>query len=203
MKLSDNSLFRRQCYIDGAWADADNGATFDVLNPADGSVLGTVPEMGAAETARAIDAADAAFPGWAAKTAKERSQVLRRWFDLIVENRRRIGEWYADGLSGISGVEAPFEPPYARVNHQSYVVRLADPSRQMAIMQSMKNAGIPTRPGITCIHREKPYARAWPAGSLPETEKARIDRILLPLHPRMTEEDVSTVIQGLKDALDG
>ncbi|NQV46806.1 MAG: succinate-semialdehyde dehydrogenase (NADP(+)), partial [Rhodospirillaceae bacterium] len=56
MKLSDPSLFRQQCYIDGVWVDADAMATFDVLNPADGSKLGTVPEMGAAETARAIAA---------------------------------------------------------------------------------------------------------------------------------------------------
>ena len=87
MQLNDSSLFRQQCYLGGQWADADDGATFDVLNPADGSVLGAVPKMGASETARAIDAAQAAMPAWAGKTAKERSAILRRWYELILENQ--------------------------------------------------------------------------------------------------------------------
>ena len=90
MKLQDSSLFRQHCYIDGKWVDADDGATFDVLNPADGSKLGTVPEMGTGETARAISAADAAMSGWAARTAKERAHVLRRWYDLIIENQQDL-----------------------------------------------------------------------------------------------------------------
>ena len=61
MNLQDNSLFRQQCYIDGAWADADGGATIDVTNPATGEIIGTVPRMGAGETRRAIEAANAAF----------------------------------------------------------------------------------------------------------------------------------------------
>ncbi len=87
MQLQDSSLFRQQCYIDGQWVDADEGLTFDVLNPADGLVLGTVPKMGAVETARAIDAAEAAMPSWAALTAKERANILRRWYELILENQ--------------------------------------------------------------------------------------------------------------------
>lgn len=87
MRIEDSSLFRQQCYIDGNWADADDGATFEVINPADGEVLGTVPQMGATETARAIAVAEAAGPEWAAKTAKERAQILRRWYDLILENQ--------------------------------------------------------------------------------------------------------------------
>ena len=59
MKLRDQKLFRQQCYIDGEWVDADSGATIAVTNPATGEVLGTVPNMGAAETRRAIEAADA------------------------------------------------------------------------------------------------------------------------------------------------
>ncbi len=69
MKLQDQSLFRQQCYVDGAWADADSSDTIDVTNPANGEVLGTVPRMGADETRRAIEAADAAYPAWRAKTA--------------------------------------------------------------------------------------------------------------------------------------
>jgi len=90
MELENPSLFRQQCYVDGAWADADSGATSAVTNPADGSALGTVPNMGAGETRRAIEAANAAWPGWRERTAKERSQILRRWFDLIMENQEDL-----------------------------------------------------------------------------------------------------------------
>lgn len=84
--MSISPLLREQCYIDGAWIDADSGATIDVTNPATGELLGTVPECGAAETRRAIEAAEAAWPAWRAKTAKERSVILRRWFDLMIAN---------------------------------------------------------------------------------------------------------------------
>ena len=86
MPIRDERLFREQCYVGGQWIDADNGAVFAVTNPADGSVLGTVPELGAGEVRRAIAAAEAAFPAWRARTAKERSAVLRRWFDLCMAN---------------------------------------------------------------------------------------------------------------------
>jgi succinate-semialdehyde dehydrogenase/glutarate-semialdehyde dehydrogenase len=90
-KLSDEGLFRQQCYIDGAWADADGGATIEVSNPATGEALGTVPKMGADETRRAIEAAEKALPAWRAKTAKERAQIMRRWFDLMMENQDDLG----------------------------------------------------------------------------------------------------------------
>jgi len=90
MQLQNSSLFRQQCYIDGAWTDADSGATTDVTNPADDAVLGSVPNMGAAETRRAIEAADAAWPDWRERTAKERSVILRQWFDLIMENQEDL-----------------------------------------------------------------------------------------------------------------
>jgi len=84
MQLNDSDLFRQQCFIDGAWIDADSGETIDVTNPATGEVLGTIPKMGGTETKRAIDAANAAWGAWRAKTAKERAQVLRKWFDLMM-----------------------------------------------------------------------------------------------------------------------
>lgn len=90
MKLKDASLFRQQCYIDGAWADADSGATIDVTNPATGDKLGTIPKMGANETRRAIEAANAAWPAWRAKSAKERAVVLRRWQELMLENQEDL-----------------------------------------------------------------------------------------------------------------
>jgi succinate-semialdehyde dehydrogenase/glutarate-semialdehyde dehydrogenase len=88
--IKDASLFRQQAYLDGTWVDADGGATIDVDNPATGDVLGTVPKMGAAETWRAIEAAEAALPGWRAKTAKERAQILRRWFELMMANQEDL-----------------------------------------------------------------------------------------------------------------
>ncbi|QNN45214.1 NAD-dependent succinate-semialdehyde dehydrogenase [Thermomonas brevis] len=85
--LSDPDLLRQRALIDGEWFDADNGNACDVTNPASGELLGTVPDMGADETRRAIDAAHAAFPAWAKKTAKERAQILRRMFDLMLQHQ--------------------------------------------------------------------------------------------------------------------
>jgi succinate-semialdehyde dehydrogenase/glutarate-semialdehyde dehydrogenase len=85
--LKDPSLFIERCYIDGEWVLADSGKSIEVTDPATGETLGTVPGMGVEETRRAIAAAEAALPAWRAKTAKERSAVLRKWFDLIIENK--------------------------------------------------------------------------------------------------------------------
>ncbi|HXD42117.1 MAG TPA: NADP-dependent succinate-semialdehyde dehydrogenase [Ramlibacter sp.] len=88
--LRDSKLFRQQCYINGVWSNADEGGTITVTNPANGEKLGTVPKMGAAETRRAIAAADAAFPSWRARTAKDRSAILRRWFELMLEHKQDL-----------------------------------------------------------------------------------------------------------------
>ncbi len=90
MKLEDSKLLRTQCYLAGEWANADSGATVDVNNPATGVKLGTVPRMGSAETRRAIEAAAKSMPAWAAKTAKERANILRRWADLMMENQEDL-----------------------------------------------------------------------------------------------------------------
>ncbi|MGP5065939.1 NAD-dependent succinate-semialdehyde dehydrogenase [Psychrobacter alimentarius] len=86
MQLKNDALLRQQAFINGVWCDADNKQTHEVLNPATGEVIGTVPMMGANETCRAIEAADTAQSTWAKKTGKERSIVLRRWHTLIAEN---------------------------------------------------------------------------------------------------------------------
>jgi succinate-semialdehyde dehydrogenase/glutarate-semialdehyde dehydrogenase len=86
LPLKDPKLFREQCYLDGAWQGAAGGKSFPVHNPASGAPLGTVPDMGAEDTRRAIAAAEAALPGWRAKTGKERSAILRKWNDLILAN---------------------------------------------------------------------------------------------------------------------
>ncbi|QEY63531.1 NADP-dependent succinate-semialdehyde dehydrogenase [Metapseudomonas lalkuanensis] len=86
MNLKDNDLFRQQAFIAGTWCDADDGRTVDVTDPASGELLGRVPNMGGSETLRAIEAADAALPAWRARTAKERAQILRRWFELMLRH---------------------------------------------------------------------------------------------------------------------
>ncbi|RAM65357.1 succinate-semialdehyde dehydrogenase [Herbaspirillum rubrisubalbicans] len=85
-QLKDPSLLRQQAYLNGAWCDADSGAKLEVHNPANGQLLGQVPLMGATETRRAIEAANAAWPAWKKKTAKERSALLRRWYELMLAN---------------------------------------------------------------------------------------------------------------------
>ena len=86
LELKDPSLFRQANFIDGKWVEADSGKTFDVVNPATGEVLGKVPAMGAAETRRAIEAANRALPAWRALLAKERAAILRKLFDLMIAN---------------------------------------------------------------------------------------------------------------------
>jgi succinate-semialdehyde dehydrogenase/glutarate-semialdehyde dehydrogenase len=82
--LNDPSLLKQQAYLDGAWQDAENGATFSVFNPFDGAHLADVPDMGAAETRLAIEAAATAFEDWKKRAAGERSKLLRQWFDLMI-----------------------------------------------------------------------------------------------------------------------
>src|SRR5437588_466393 len=86
-QLKDPRLFRESCYVNGTWISSASGAAPSVGNPAAGEILGTVPKLGAAETRATIDAASKAFPAWSKKTGKERAAVLRRWFDLMMENQ--------------------------------------------------------------------------------------------------------------------
>ena len=86
MHLKDPSLLRSDAFIDGAWCRADDGATVDIRNPADGSIVGTVPVMRGGETRRAIEAAARALPEWSKRTAKERATVLRRFAEAMITN---------------------------------------------------------------------------------------------------------------------
>jgi succinate-semialdehyde dehydrogenase/glutarate-semialdehyde dehydrogenase len=90
MKLTDSTLLRSQCYVDGVWLDATSGRTSEIRNPASGALLGTVPQLDAAATRRAVDAAAAAFPAWAARTAGARAAILRRWFELMMANQQDL-----------------------------------------------------------------------------------------------------------------
>lgn len=89
--MSIDRFLKQQAYIGGVWTDADEGGTISVSDPATAEEIGTVPNMGAAETERAIAAAEAAMPEWAARTAKERSAILRRFFDLMMANQDALG----------------------------------------------------------------------------------------------------------------
>jgi succinate-semialdehyde dehydrogenase/glutarate-semialdehyde dehydrogenase len=90
MDLRERALFRQHAFIDGAWVDAASRKSYGVENPATGERIGQAPDMDAEDTRRAIEAAHAAWPAWRAKTAKERSQVLRRWFDLMMTHHEDL-----------------------------------------------------------------------------------------------------------------
>jgi succinate-semialdehyde dehydrogenase / glutarate-semialdehyde dehydrogenase len=90
VSLKDSKLFRQSNYIDGTWVNAKSGGTINVDNPATGEVIGTVPKCGTAETRTAIDAADKALPAWRKKTAKERAAIVRRWYELMLENQEDL-----------------------------------------------------------------------------------------------------------------
>jgi succinate-semialdehyde dehydrogenase / glutarate-semialdehyde dehydrogenase len=140
MHLKDPSLLKSQCFIDGQWVAADSGAVREVRNPATGELLATVPDAGAAETRRAIEAARRAFGPWRAKTADERARILRRWYELMManqddlarlmtgeqgkplaESRGEIGyaasfvEWFAEEARRVDGDVIPSPWPDKRI----------------------------------------------------------------------------------------
>lgn len=92
MKITTNPYFREQGYIDGLWCNAKNNETVDVVDPATGTLLGTVPNMATQEAIMAVDAAQKALPKWRALTAHQRGALLQNWFRLITENKRKLAE---------------------------------------------------------------------------------------------------------------
>ena len=92
MQLTEASLMRQHCLVNGEWVGADDGATLAVVNPASGQTLAQVPRMGAGETRRAIEAAERALPAWRARTGKERAVILRRWFELIMAHQEDLAQ---------------------------------------------------------------------------------------------------------------
>lgn len=90
--LTMSDLLQDKAYVKGAWIEADGGATIAVNNPADDSILGTVPDLGGVETGRAIAAAEAALPAWRGLAAKERSAILKRWHNLITTNAEPLAQ---------------------------------------------------------------------------------------------------------------
>ncbi|MDC1296637.1 NAD-dependent succinate-semialdehyde dehydrogenase [Alphaproteobacteria bacterium] len=92
MKIQDNNLFSKKCYIDGNWVNSKNNQTIEVNNPFNLEIIGNVPNCGKEETRLAIQAANKALPSWKAKTAKQRSILLKKWFDLIIENQEDLAK---------------------------------------------------------------------------------------------------------------
>jgi len=90
VELQDPTLLRTQAYVGGEWIDADSGATFDVTDPATGDVVASVADLGVDETRRAVDLAEVAQKAWAARTAKDRGAVLRRWYELFLEHKEDL-----------------------------------------------------------------------------------------------------------------
>ena len=140
LHIKDQSLFRQQCYIDGQWVDADDGATLEVTNPANDSVIGTVPKLGATETARAIDAAQEAFKSWRQLPAKQRAACLKTLAQLMLDNAEDLAklmtieqgkplvesrgevayaasffEWFAEEGKRIYGDVIPHQQPDRRI----------------------------------------------------------------------------------------
>ncbi|MFV0888626.1 NAD-dependent succinate-semialdehyde dehydrogenase [Metapseudomonas otitidis] len=140
MTLDDLNLLREQAYVNGQWIEADDDARFAVTNPANGELIAEVASLGRAETARAIDAAQAALPAWRARTAKERSTILRRWYELIMANQEDLArllsweqgkplaesrgeiaygasfiEWFAEEAKRVYGDVIPHDKPGRRL----------------------------------------------------------------------------------------
>jgi succinate-semialdehyde dehydrogenase/glutarate-semialdehyde dehydrogenase len=138
--LKDPDLLATKAYLAGEWVEADSGATFDVLNPARGDIIASVPDLGRAETARAIAAAEAAQKDWAALTGKQRAGVLRRWYDLMMEHQNDLAviltaeqgkplaeakgeiaygasfvEWFAEEAKRVYGETIPGTAPGTRI----------------------------------------------------------------------------------------
>jgi succinate-semialdehyde dehydrogenase/glutarate-semialdehyde dehydrogenase len=143
--LSDPSLLREQCYVDGAWVDADGRATIEVRDPASNDIVGTVPKMGVEETRRAIEAASRAFESWKRTTAKQRAAILRKWFDLMIANQedlavimtREQGKPLAESRGEVA-YGASFVEWYAEEGKRVYgdiIPTVADSRRLMVIKQ--------------------------------------------------------------------
>lgn len=131
------------------------------------------------------------------QAAVGREQLKR--LPMIVRERRALEQRYRELLHGAREVALPQEPAWARSNWQSFAVRLAKGIAQQRVMQAMLDAGVSTRRGIMCSHREPAYA-GWPHGPLPASEDAQDRCVLLPLYNGMTAEQQAQVVQALQDA---
>ena len=149
LSLKDPSLFRQQAYVNGAWQGAANGETFEVRNPATGGLVGVVPAMGAAETRQAIEAANAAWPAWRKKTAKERAAILRKWHDLMMEHADDLaliltteqGKSLAEAKGEI-GYAASFLEWFAEEGKRVYGDTIPTPANDKRIVVTKEPVGV-------------------------------------------------------------
>ncbi|MDV7477204.1 NAD-dependent succinate-semialdehyde dehydrogenase [Acinetobacter baumannii] len=197
MQLNELALFRQQAFVAGKWCDADHQQTSEILNPATLEVIGTVPNMGKAEAERAIEAAKEAWPLWKNKTAKDRSIILKKWFDLTISNADELAfiltseqgkplaeakgeilyaasfiEWFAEEAKRVYGDIIPSPYPDARivVNKQPIgVVAAITPWNFPAAMITRKVAPA-LAAGCPCIVK--------PAPETPFTALALVDLAL-------------------------
>ncbi len=156
--LKNAALLRDRCYVDGAWVEADSGRRFDVDNPGDGSIVGSVPDMGAAETRRAIEAAERALPAWRALPAKERSRIVRKWYDLIMANADDLaliltteqGKPLAEAKGEIA-YGASFVEWFAEEAKRVYGDTIPSPTndRRLIVLSSPSGSAQPSRRGIS------------------------------------------------------
>ncbi|WP_324276740.1 aldehyde dehydrogenase family protein [Blastococcus brunescens] len=149
VELKDPTLLRQSCLIGGEWVPADFGDTADVLNPATGEVVGWVPQLGAVETRRAVQAAEQALPAWRALLAKERGRILRRWFDLIIDHQEDLaqiltaeqGKPYKEALSEVvSG--AQFIEWFAEEARRAYGQTIPSPAPDRRVVVIKQPIGV-------------------------------------------------------------
>jgi succinate-semialdehyde dehydrogenase / glutarate-semialdehyde dehydrogenase len=149
LRLKDPALFRDLCHVGGEWVAADSGETVAVVTPATGDELGTVPYFRGAETRRAVEAAEAALPAWRSFLAKERSRLLRRWFDLVIENQEDLarlltaeqGKPYKEALSEVvSG--AQFIEWFAEEARRAYGETIPAPARDRRVVVIKQPVGV-------------------------------------------------------------
>jgi dTDP-4-amino-4,6-dideoxygalactose transaminase len=128
-------------------------------------------------------------------------EQLKR-LDWIVERRRALAARYSARLAALGWLQPPYEPEYATSNYQSYAVRLADdaPLARNELMQFLLDQGIASRRGVMLAHAEPPYAERAAAGSLPHSEAASRQSIILPLYPQMTADEQDQVVDALARA---
>lgn len=131
-----------------------------------------------------------------------REQVRR--LDTIITRRRELAARYTEMLGGLPGVTPPVEPPWARSNWQSYIIRLDKHLDQREVMQQLLDEGVSTRRGVMCIHHEPAYpAGSWRWGpqGLRHSEEAQDRTVILPLYPWMSDEDQDYVVEALERAV--
>ena len=149
LRLKDPALFRDLCHVGGVWVAADSGETAAVVNPATGDEIGTVPYFRAEETRRAVEAAEAALPEWRSLLAKERGRLLRRWFDLVIENQEDLarlltaeqGKPYKEALSEVvSG--AQFIEWFAEEARRAYGETIPAPAYDRRVVVIKQPVGV-------------------------------------------------------------